>query len=77
MDLDSLVAMVTEKTGIEENKAKMAIEVVLNQVKEKLPSPAQGYIDSMMSTEPIADGSETIGISDAISGFSAMLSRDQ
>ena len=51
MNLDSLTKLVQEKTGLDEMKARLAVTVVLGQVKEKLPAPAQGYIDQMLGEE--------------------------
>ena len=51
MDLETLTKMVSEKTGIGEDKAEMAVRMVLGQVKEKLPAPAQGYIDQMLGSD--------------------------
>ncbi len=62
MDVDSLTAMVSEKTGLDEAKAKMAVVAVLTQVKEKLPAPAQMYVDQMLGEEA------TESVTDAIKG---------
>jgi hypothetical protein len=64
MDLDSLTKLVQEKTGLDEAKARMAVTVVLNQVKDKLPAPAQGYIDQMLGGE---EGGDT-SVSDIVKG---------
>ena len=62
MDVDSLTAMVSEKTGLDEGKAKMAVVAVLTQVKEKLPAPAQVYVDQMLGEEAAES------VTDAIKG---------
>lgn len=73
MDLQSLTKIVSEKTGLGEDKAKMAVQVVLQQVKAKLPAPAQGYIDQMLNegdSEPSAGDS----VKDAVvSGLGGLL----
>lgn len=69
MDLENLVALLREKTGMDEEKARQTIEVVLKQVREKLPAPAQSYIDSMMDVDDKAVGMETIEMSAAIMGI--------
>lgn len=35
--MDQIVKLVTEKTGISETQAKMAVETVTNFLKDKLP----------------------------------------
>lgn len=62
MDIDQLTAMVSEKTGLDEAKSKMAVVAVLTQVKEKLPAPAKMYIDQMLGAEA------TESVTDAIKG---------
>lgn len=67
MDLDSLTKIVQEKTGLDEAKAKMAVQVVLQQVKGKLPAPAQGYIDTLLTGS--GEGGESGGsIQDMVKG---------
>jgi len=56
--------MVQDKTGLDEDKARMAVTLVLNQVKGKLPAPAQGYIDTMLSNKESSGG----GLADTIKG---------
>ena len=69
MDLENLVALLREKTGMDEEKARQTIEVVLNQMREKLPAPAQAYIDSLMAEENKAVGMGTIEMSAHILGI--------
>jgi hypothetical protein len=66
MDLETLTKMVQDKTGLDEAKAKMAVTVVLSQVKEKLPAPAQVYIDQILGGAQ-GDGSSS-SIADVVKG---------
>jgi hypothetical protein len=50
-----LVRMVSEKTGIPEDKARMAAETVVGYLKDKLPAGMSGQLDSL--TEGGAGGS--------------------
>jgi len=43
--MDELVKAVVEKTGLPEAQAKMAVETIINFLKEKLPAPLAGQID--------------------------------
>lgn len=47
--MDELVKMVAEKTGISEELAKTAVQVVLGYLKDKLPAPIAGQIDGVIS----------------------------
>ena len=46
--MEELVALVVAKTGISEKQAEMAVEVVLNFVKGKLPPVVSGQIDHVL-----------------------------
>ena len=47
--MDQLVKMVVEKTGIPEDKARMAVQVVASYLKDKVPGPMAGQIDSALA----------------------------
>lgn len=43
-----MVKLVSQKTGLSEEMARMAVEIVLGYLKEKLPAPIAGQIDSVL-----------------------------
>lgn len=47
--MEELVKLVTQKAGISEDQAKKAIETVVGFLKQKLPAPIAGQIDSLLS----------------------------
>jgi len=47
--MEELIKRVTEKTGISEDKAKSAIETVVGFLKERLPGPIAGHVDSAIN----------------------------
>lgn len=47
--MDELVKLVVARTGIPEDKARMAVEVVVQHLKGKLPAPLAGQLDSALS----------------------------
>ena len=51
MDLDSLSKIVQERAGISKESADIAVRIVLEKVKERLPAPAQPMVDKMLSGE--------------------------
>ncbi|MBN2148618.1 MAG: hypothetical protein JW726_14620 [Anaerolineales bacterium] len=46
--MDELIKLVAKKTGLPEAKAKIAVETVLNFIKEKLPEPLGSQIDNLL-----------------------------
>ena len=49
--MDELVKMVAEKTGLSEDKAKIAVDTVIGFLKNKLPEPIAGQIDAVLGGE--------------------------
>lgn len=45
--IDEIVAAVSEKTGLSEDMSRTAVDLVLNMVKDKLPAPLDGYVDTV------------------------------
>jgi len=46
--MDEIVKAVSEKTGLPEAQAKMATEAVLEFLKDKLPEPIAGQVDTLI-----------------------------
>jgi hypothetical protein len=68
--MDELVKLVSEKTGLSEEMAKMAVEVVVGYLKEKLPAPIAGRIDDVLS------GAGTVeDLGDLAKGLGGMLGK--
>ena len=49
--MEEIIKQVVEKTGISEDLAKKAVEVVIDFLKDKLPAPLASQIDSILSGE--------------------------
>jgi hypothetical protein len=47
--VDELVNLVSQKTGLAPEQARGAAEAVLGFLKERLPAPLAGHIDSVVS----------------------------
>jgi hypothetical protein len=47
--MDELVKLVSEKTGLSEEMAKVAVDGVVGHLKDKLPEPIAGRIDDLLS----------------------------
>jgi uncharacterized protein (DUF2267 family) len=46
--VDEIVNQVAQRTGLSQEQAKQAVETVLNLLKERLPAPIAGQIDSLL-----------------------------
>ena len=47
--MDELIKLVSEKTGLPEDKARQATETVIGYLKDNLPDPIAGQIDKALS----------------------------
>ena len=62
--MEELVALVVNKTGITEKQAEVAVEVILDFVKDKLPASVSGQIDGLL------EGKSDLGsAADALGGL--------
>jgi nucleoid DNA-binding protein len=50
--MDELVKLVSQKTGLPQDKAKLAVETVLNFLKQKLPATFAGQLDAILEEYP-------------------------
>ena len=47
--MDELVNLVAQKTGISQDDARKAVEVIVTELKSKLPRPLASHLDSFIS----------------------------
>jgi len=47
-NMDELVKLVTQKTGLSEAQARQAVDAVLGYLKDKLPAPIASQIDGLL-----------------------------
>lgn len=59
--MDELVKSVSEKTGLSEDMSKIAVETVLDYLKDKLPEPLAGQIDSVVEGKDIGGLAQGLG----------------
>lgn len=65
--MEEIIKQVVEKTGISEDLAEKAVEVVIDFLKDKLPAPLASQIDSILSGETDL-GDLTKGIGSLLGG---------
>jgi uncharacterized protein (DUF2267 family) len=58
--MDELIKLVSSKVGISEAQAKDAVETVLGFLKDKLPSPVAGQVESVLKGD-MGDVAGTLG----------------
>ena len=47
--MDELINLVGQRTGISQEDARKAVEVVIDTLKSKLPGPIASHLDSFLS----------------------------
>jgi len=70
--MDDLVKLVAAKTGMSEDIARTAVNTVISFLKEKLPAPLAGQIDSLLAGGGQAGAA---GGNDIVSGIGGFLKK--
>ncbi len=61
--MNEIVKLVSDKVGISEEQAKMAVDVVVSFLKTKLPAPLASQLDGVLAGGGMPDlGSLTSGL---------------
>jgi uncharacterized protein (DUF2267 family) len=53
--MDELIKLVSQKTGLPQDKAKVAVETVINFLKQKLPPSIAGQLDTLIAGGSLPD----------------------
>ena len=56
--MKELINTIVQKTGISQENAQKAVQVMLGFLKTKLPAPLAGQVDSVLSANPVAVGAQ-------------------
>lgn len=68
--MNDIIKMVASKTGMSEDMAKKAVDVVVSQLKSKLPEGVGSQIDNLLGDKNASKGGNPLdGISDALGGL--------
>ncbi len=65
--MDELVNLVSQKTGLPQDKARQAVMTVLDYLKQKLPAGVAGQIDAVLAGGSLP-GDLTKGLGDMLGG---------
>ena len=66
--MESLVNMVAQRTGLSDEKARAAVDTVVNYIKERAPAGLSGQIDSLVGGSGGAGGTAS-GTASQVSGM--------
>jgi len=68
--MKEIIKMVASKTGMSESVAKIAVDVVVSQLKSKLPAGVGSQIDSLLGDNSSAKSSNPLGgLTDKLGGI--------
>jgi hypothetical protein len=59
--MDQIVSQITQRTGISEEQASQAVEIVANYLKGHLPAPVAGQIDGLLGGQGKQGGDQAPG----------------
>ncbi len=68
--MDELVKLVVNKTGLPEDKARVAVKTVVDYLKERLPAPLASQVDNVLNSGAAAKGLDELskGLGDLLGG---------
>lgn len=70
--MDEIVQQVVQRTGIPEDKARMAVQVVVAQLEKRLPEPLGSQLSAYVAgTGPAGEG----GVGDIAKGLGGMFGK--
>ncbi|TAH39918.1 MAG: hypothetical protein EYC69_12490 [Bacteroidetes bacterium] len=67
--MDNIVKMVTEKAGISESQAKLAVDTVVSFLKDKMPAGVGSQVESFMKGGSGSFGDLAGGLKDKVGGM--------
>ncbi len=67
--MDNIVKMVTEKAGISEARAKLAVDTVVSFLKDKMPAGVGSQVESFVSGGAGSIGDLAGGLKDKVGGM--------
>jgi uncharacterized protein (DUF2267 family) len=70
--MDELIKQVVEKTGISEQQARSAVETVVGFLKQRLPEPIAGHVDTALGAAGGAVGTIADKAGDMLGGLGGM-----
>ena len=71
--MDELVNQVASRTGISQDQAREAVQMVVDFLKSKLPAPIAGQIDTVLSGNTLGDAAQQA--QQALSGLGGMFGK--
>ena len=75
--MDELIRQVAERTGMGEDKARTAVETVVGFLKERLPAPIAGQVDSVLGGSAGMVGGVADKAGDMLGGLGGMFGKKE
>jgi len=72
--MDTVVKLVMERTGLGEAQARSAVETVIGYLKQQLPEPLAGQVDSVLGGDTSGLGSQAGSL---LGGLGGMFGKDK
>jgi len=67
--MEALIKMVAERAGIDEGQAAKAVEVIVGQLKDKLPEPIAGQVEGLLGGDGDGEGGGSADPGGALGGI--------
>ncbi len=67
--MEQMTKLVAEKTGLNETMARVAIEAVVEFLKERLPEGTRGFVDAAVRGEQSAPAKSLGGVLGSLGGM--------
>ncbi len=68
--MEDLIKLVSEKTGLSEDKAKVAVDTVTMYLKSKLPGSISSQVDKYLSSDVPSESDEMMSnLKDTLAGI--------
>lgn len=71
--MEALIKMVAERAGIDESQAAKAVEVIVGQLKDKLPEPIAGQVEGFLGDDSDGEGGDGPDLGGALGGIGKKL----
>ena len=75
MQRKELAQMVAQRVGISESQAEQAVDVILSQLKSRLPAPISSQLDNFLGGEAGGAGGAGGAMGDIAKGLGGMMGR--
>jgi hypothetical protein len=73
--MDEIISQVSQRTGLPPEQARQAVQVVLEQLKARLPAPIGSHLDQFLAGGGTQGNAGSGGLGDLAKGLGGMFNR--